>query len=175
MTYERLDLLREVISCQGNMSQSIFLNKFLFLQVGTEQIKGENMEKQIKGQRKFDRLKWGERQGERYPGHEVSVKKCWAHKPYLSYTSAVAHIINTVERSYSSSLRQHMEEKCRLQRSKEEFRRKGRYGTAGDRIAQMVPAEYKFISQMSFLFLYDSLVNFTCRYGCGAFNNVTLW
>lgn len=76
MTCERLDLLREVISCQGNVSQSIFLNKLLFLWVGTEQIKGENIEKEITGQRKFDRLKVGERQGKWYPGHEVSVKEC---------------------------------------------------------------------------------------------------
>lgn len=45
-----------------------------------------------------------------------------------SYTSAIAHIINIMERGYSSSLRQHMEGRCRLQRGGEEYRKSRRGG-----------------------------------------------
>lgn len=65
-----------------------------------------------------------------------SVRRNAELTSFTSYTSAVAHIINITEKGYSSSLRQHMGERCGMQRGREEDREEGRYGTASDALGQ---------------------------------------
>jgi len=60
-----------------------------------------------------------------------SVRKNAELTSFTPYTSA-AHIINITEKGYSSSPRQHIGERCWLQRGGEE----GRYGTACDALGQ---------------------------------------
>lgn len=45
-----------------------------------------------------------------------SVRKNAEFTSFTSYTSAVAHIINIPQKGYLSSLRQHMGERCGMQR-----------------------------------------------------------
>ena len=101
-----------------------------------------------------------------------SVRRNAELTSFTSYTSAVAHIINIPEKGYLSSLRQHMGERCGMQRGGQ---RGGEvwYCSRRSWTAQMGHVEYKFIFEMSFLF-YDSLVNFTCNYCCVAFNTASL-
>lgn len=65
-----------------------------------------------------------------------SVRRNAELTSFTSYTSAVAHIINIIEKGYSSSLRQHMGESYGMQRGGEEDRNEGRYGTACDVLGQ---------------------------------------
>lgn len=81
-----------------------------------------------------------------------SVRRNAELTSFTSYISAVAHFINITEKGYSSSLRQHMGERCGMQRGEEEDRKEGWYGAVCDVLGQH-RWEYKFISEMSFLFL----------------------
>lgn len=65
-----------------------------------------------------------------------SVRRNAELTSFTSYTSAVAHIINITEKSYSSSLGQHMGERCGIQRGGEEDRKEGRYCTICDVLGQ---------------------------------------
>lgn len=45
-----------------------------------------------------------------------SVRRNAELTSFTSYTSAVSHIINIIEKGYSSSRRQHMGERCGMQK-----------------------------------------------------------
>lgn len=98
-----------------------------------------------------------------------SVRRNAELTSFTPYTSAVAHIINITEKGYSSSLRQHMGERCGMQRGGEEDSTEGRYSSCRSWTARMGHVEYKFIYEMSSR-LYDSQVNFTRNYCCVVLN-----
>lgn len=65
-----------------------------------------------------------------------SVRRNAELTSFTSYISAVAHFINITEKGYSSSLRQHMGERCGMQKGGEEDRNEGWYDTACDVLGQ---------------------------------------
>lgn len=98
-----------------------------------------------------------------------SVRRNAELTSFTFYTSAVAHIINIIDYSYSSSLRQHMgrDVGCRGEGRRTESR--GGIGLLATFLG-MGNVEYKFIYEMSFLLSE----NFTCNYCCVAFITASL-
>lgn len=65
-----------------------------------------------------------------------SVRRNAELTSFTSQTTAVAHIINITEKGYSSSLRQHMRERGRMQKGGKEDRTERKYGTVCDILGQ---------------------------------------
>lgn len=83
------------------------------------------------------------------------MKSVWKNAEFTSftsYTSAIAHIINITEKGYSSSLRQHMEERYGMQKEGKEDRKKRRYGTACDILGQPRWGMWSISSSLKWVF-----------------------
>lgn len=144
MTQECLDLLAKSFYVPRIHRHRLRPPQWAFILHGQARKKGEEQgETQDEGRKEREiRMREGKKEGKKM--RDVipvmkSVRRNAELTSFTFYTSAVAHIINIIQQSYSSSCRQHVGGAHGAQREREEDRKQGRHSVASD-----VPGQHRW-------------------------------